>query len=472
MASKNSNTDAEQVSVKGGRGSKAVRIVVGALLIACMVGAVAAHNTLLKPKDVSIPVTSESDAAQSDYSSEQESSSVSSAETDSGKAPDTSSVKSESSKASSSKAASSKAASSKAASSKASSSKAASSKAASSKSTAGTVTIHNNGTQGGSGGTSSKSSSSASSASTPAPAPEEPIIIPEVHDSERFDENGRLIADTDTLDGKKAIAITFDDGPSKFTSKLIDGLNARGARATFFMVGSCVERYPDLLPRMVEGGHQLGNHTYNHPRMTDLSEWSWRNEIDVTDNAIHNACGQYATAFRPPYGSYSQYMSRSIDKTFVVWSVDTLDWKTRNTNSVYNEMMNNCRDGSIVLLHDLYETSVDAALMAITDLQAQGYVFVTVDELLTRYGYPIANTAHFSQYPVESVVFVEKEEPTTDSEPEQPQTTDSDTPPDTDVHTDSETDTSSESGETSSETETYPEEQESDVPEESSPSSE
>ena len=254
---------------------------------------------------------------------------------------------------------------------------------------------------------------------------------------EQYDEEGRLIIDTDTLDGKKAAAITFDDGPSEYTRGLIEGLNARGAHATFFTVGSNVERYPELLQMMVDGGHQIGNHTYNHPVMTSLGEYYWRNEIAVTDTAIQNACGQTATAFRPPYGAFTYYMAASVDKTFTIWSVDTLDWKTKNFYSVQNEIITNTTDGSIILLHDLYKTSVDAALSAIDILQNEGYVFVTVDELLTRYGYPISNTAHFSQVPVSNTVPAPK--------PIVPETdTDSDFDTSTDIDIDSEIQTDTE----------------------------
>ena len=262
----------------------------------------------------------------------------------------------------------------------------------------------------------------------------EPSVIPEVISEEQFDENGNLIIDTDTLDGKKAIAFTFDDGPSIYTPELLDGLRDRGAHATFFMVGSRVELYPELLPIMVEDGHQIGNHTYNHIRMTAYGESSWRNEIAITDDAIFNACGQYATAFRPPYGSYTQYQASTVDKTFTMWSVDTLDWKTRNKYSVKNEILSHACDGSIVLLHDLYKTSVDAVLEAMDELKQEGYIFVTVDELLTRYGYPISNTAHFSQYPVDSTVYIDTNESDDDTDSEV--ITDTETEYETDIDTD------------------------------------
>lgn len=218
---------------------------------------------------------------------------------------------------------------------------------------------------------------------------------------EKFDADGKLIIDTDTLDGKKAVAITFDDGPGEYTERLIQGLNERNAKATFFMCGNCVEKYPEVLPLMVSGGHQIGNHTFNHTDITGLSATELQDQISRTDERIHNACGQISTAFRPPYGSHNETSDKQIDKTLTLWSLDTLDWKTRNAEEVRKEMVSKCWDGDIILLHDIYSTSVDGALMAIDELQQQGYIFVTVNELLTRYGYDIAlGSAHTSQYAV------------------------------------------------------------------------
>lgn len=217
---------------------------------------------------------------------------------------------------------------------------------------------------------------------------------------ERFDADNKLIIDTDTLDGKKAIAITFDDGPSEYTAELISQLDSRSAKATFFMVGSNVSKYPEAVNMMVSGGHQLGNHTYDHTDIAALSGSSVTDTIARTDSELLNVCGQKSTAFRPPYGSYTESQAKALDKTFTLWSLDTLDWKARNADKVKAQIVNNARDGSIILLHDLYKTSVDGAVAAIDELQSQGFVFVTVDELMTRYGYPINPGAHSAQYAV------------------------------------------------------------------------
>ncbi len=217
---------------------------------------------------------------------------------------------------------------------------------------------------------------------------------------EKLDADGKVVIDTDTLDGKKAIAITFDDGPSEYTSDLIDELNSRGVHATFFMVGKCVEQYPETVKKMADGGHQLGNHSYDHSDLAKLGVNAALDQIGRTDEAVMNACGHKPTAFRPPYGSYTDELIKNVDKTVTLWSLDTLDWKSKDMGKIKNTIVSQCRDGSIILLHDLYKPSVDGALAAIDELQGEGYVFVTVDELMTRYGYGITSGAHSAQYAV------------------------------------------------------------------------
>lgn len=216
-----------------------------------------------------------------------------------------------------------------------------------------------------------------------------------------IDADGKVVIDTDTLDGKKAVAITFDDGPGEYTEELIRGLNERGVHATFFMLGSCVAEYPEALPLMVEGGHQLGSHTYDHTDITSLSDSKLNDQISLTDNEIYKACGQNATAFRPPYGSFTDEKVKGINKTITMWSLDSLDWKSRDAVSVKNEIVLKAMDGDIILLHDIYKSSVDGALDAIDELQKKGFVFVTVDELLSRYGVEVTHgVVHGSQYAV------------------------------------------------------------------------
>lgn len=226
--------------------------------------------------------------------------------------------------------------------------------------------------------------------STPAP----------VRKEEQFNADGKLVIDTDTLDGKKAVAVTFDDGPSEYTAQLVAELDKRGAKATFFMVGQNVSQYPEAVNAMVNGGHQLGNHTYDHTNIAEQTSTTINDTIARTDSELLNVCGQKSTAFRPPYGSYTEAQAKAIDKTFTLWSLDTLDWKSRNAEKVKNIIVEQARDGSIILLHDLYKTSVDGVLEAIDELKEKGFEFVTVDTLMTRYGYAVNPGAHSAQYAV------------------------------------------------------------------------
>lgn len=200
--------------------------------------------------------------------------------------------------------------------------------------------------------------------------------------------------------GKKLAAITFDDGPGPYTRNLIEELNKRGVKATFFMLGQQAEKYVDTVKYMYDSGHQLGSHTYTHKDITKISDDEFRSEMQKTDDAIIKGAGQGATAFRPPYGAFNKQKLDIQDKTPTHWSVDTMDWKNKNAELVKQNIVNNTKDGSIILLHDIYETSVQGALAAIDVLLEQGFQFVSVNELVTRNGDPITpHEIYFSCVP-------------------------------------------------------------------------
>lgn len=206
----------------------------------------------------------------------------------------------------------------------------------------------------------------------------------------------------------KLIAFTFDDGPSAHTAELLDGLEQRGAVATFFMNGSNgaggIVNHRELLQRMIEDGNQLANHTYAHAALSTLSASGMANEVAGVESLLFEAMGgSYIDMVRTPGGAVNDAISRSISAPVVLWSVDTLDWKTRNADSVYNTILNQAKDGSIVLLHDLYSTSIEGALRAIDTLQAQGYEFVTVAELLRRRGITPENGKTYHSAPNEGI---------------------------------------------------------------------
>ncbi len=184
----------------------------------------------------------------------------------------------------------------------------------------------------------------------------------------------------------KLVAITFDDGPSGYTPRLLDGLKERGAKATFFVVGNRIGSYPNVMRRLVNEGHQIGNHTTNHPQLTTLSAASIASELSYCESKLEAYGGDQMYSMRPPYGSYNATVRQQSYGPLILWSVDTLDWQSRNADAVYNQIISKTTDGSIVLLHDLYPTSVTGALRAIDTLQARGYECVTVNELFRRRG--------------------------------------------------------------------------------------
>ena len=195
-----------------------------------------------------------------------------------------------------------------------------------------------------------------------------------------------------TAAGEKLIAVTFDDGPSQYTAQLLDGLAARGAKATFFMLGEMAQSRQGIVKRAWEEGHQICSHSYNHPNLNTLSSDQVRSQFSRTDGILDGALGFDARfMIRPPYGNYTQNILNIGGVPFFYWSVDTEDWKSRNADSVYNMFLKYARDGSIVLLHDIYPTSVSGALRAIDTLKSQGYEFVTVAELFYRRGVTLNN---------------------------------------------------------------------------------
>lgn len=179
------------------------------------------------------------------------------------------------------------------------------------------------------------------------------------------------------------VALTFDDGPNrKYTPLLLDGLKERGIHATFFLMGKNIEGNEELVSRIQEEGHLIGNHTYSHVQLNRVSSCKAKEEIEKTSNAIYQVTGVYPTYIRPPFGSWRKNLELSVTMLPVFWDVDTLDWKSRNVTSILKIVKNQTADGDIILMHDSYGTSVEAALAIVDLLIKEGYDFVTVEELL------------------------------------------------------------------------------------------
>ena len=184
-----------------------------------------------------------------------------------------------------------------------------------------------------------------------------------------------------------SIAITFDDGPNpELTPRLLDMLKERGIKATFFVVGKNVEEYPGIVTRMASDGHEVANHSWSHPTLTKLGVESFRKQIENTNQAIANATGKRPVLMRPPYGATSVSLNKRLNEQFglkvILWSVDPLDWKYRNSDRVYNSITQNTRPGAIILAHDIHATTVAAMPATLDALLAKGYQFVTVSELI------------------------------------------------------------------------------------------
>lgn len=179
------------------------------------------------------------------------------------------------------------------------------------------------------------------------------------------------------------IALTFDDGPTKkYTSAILDALKENQASATFFVLGSRASDFPEILQRMILEGNEIGNHTYSHKQLTTLSKENIEEEITHTQESIHDVTNQYPSIIRPPYGSKNEdVMQCAQGKKIVTWTLDTEDWRSKNTEAIVNKVLKDVKDGDIILMHDLYATTAEAAIILIPKLKDMGFQLVTVSEL-------------------------------------------------------------------------------------------
>ena len=189
--------------------------------------------------------------------------------------------------------------------------------------------------------------------------------------------------DLKEFSNKKLIAFTFDDGPSYIgTNKLLDNLDKYNARVTFFVLGSRVNNYKDTLTKAYKMGNTIGSHTYSHSNLLKLDNYSVMDEIKKTNEAIKNITGSETIYLRPPYGNINSDIKNISNMYTILWDLDTEDWKYKDKDRIADYIVSNAHDGAIVLLHDLYETSVDGALLAMERLEKEGYAFVTIDEMI------------------------------------------------------------------------------------------
>lgn len=177
------------------------------------------------------------------------------------------------------------------------------------------------------------------------------------------------------------IALTYDDGPSKYTLEILNLLKENNSAATFFVLGSQVEKYEEAVIQIIEDGYQIGNHSYDHKRLTALNDEELYDEINKTDKLIYESALYRTSVMRPPYGSTSEALTEKLQKPIIKWSIDTRDWESRNAEAITEIILKNVKDGDIILMHDLYESSLEASKAVIPELIKRGFQLVTISEL-------------------------------------------------------------------------------------------
>lgn len=218
----------------------------------------------------------------------------------------------------------------------------------------------------------------------PAPTPETPVNAPAAAPSPAAPRKHTY--NTCNVEGS-VVAMTFDDGPHpKLTPKLLDLLKERNIKATFFVIGKCVAEYPDIAKRIVNEGHEIANHSWNHPQLTKLSPAAFDDEISQTSDAIEKATGIRPVTMRPPYGAINPTLTKRLNEEYglsvILWSVDPQDWKIRKSDHVSSHIIKNTAPGAIILAHDIHASTIDAMPAALDTLQSKGYKFATVSELI------------------------------------------------------------------------------------------
>lgn len=208
-----------------------------------------------------------------------------------------------------------------------------------------------------------------------------PFEIEETEEIEEAQEPSQSQEDT-LFQGEKLVALTFDDGPKRSTTiPLLDGLSQRGVQATFFLIGAQIEGNEDIILRMEEEGHQIGLHTYDHMALTDLNQVDFDNQVEQERTLLTSILNYSNFMLRPPYGLYDEATQLWADSAIILWSVDPEDWKDKTAEEIAQAVLSQVGDGDIILLHDIFETSVEAALLIVDDLLAQDYHLCTIEDL-------------------------------------------------------------------------------------------
>ncbi|MBO4897091.1 MAG: polysaccharide deacetylase family protein [Clostridia bacterium] len=185
---------------------------------------------------------------------------------------------------------------------------------------------------------------------------------------------------------KPMVALTFDDGPSLYTQSILNTLSANGGRATFFVVGECALTYPSVLQCEEALKMEIGNHSYSHPKLDGMSYNNIRIQLNAADNAVYKAVGHFTHLLRPPNGAKNTNVCAAAGKPIILWSLDTHDWETQNADMICAAVLNNVKDGDIILMHDDYEATAAAVARIVPELRNRGFQLVTVSELASYRG--------------------------------------------------------------------------------------
>ena len=188
---------------------------------------------------------------------------------------------------------------------------------------------------------------------------------------------------------KPMVALTFDDGPGKYEDRILAAFQKYGGKGTFFFVGTQAEKYPSVVKRVAEAGHEVGNHSYKHENLPKLSQAGASQSLAKANEILRKLSGQSVSLVRPPYGATSASVKAALQsqgQPSILWSIDTLDWKTRNSKSTINTVLQHVKDGDVILMHSIYSQSADAAEALIPALQERGFQLVTVSELAKAKG--------------------------------------------------------------------------------------
>ncbi len=210
----------------------------------------------------------------------------------------------------------------------------------------------------------------------------------------KFDDDGKLVSED--LNGVKMVALTFDDGPSAYTDRILDILKKYDAKATFFLIGQRIADYPEQVKREYELGCQIGGHTYSHKYLTSMSREQLINEINATDEALNKITKENTSCIRPPGGVYDKRIIEIVDCPVAMWSVDTLDWKNQDAGEVIEIATTDIKNGDIILMHDLYESTADAVEEIVPKLLDQGFKLVTFSELINANGGAFSRRVYYS----------------------------------------------------------------------------